>query len=98
MTGLMKITFVVLGLVALTPPAAAQSHPAVQSTQPVQSTQSVPASAPPATRFQQLNPALNTKIPNTVHEGGHKYLGRDPDATVRSQIMRDETMHKGNNY
>jgi len=96
MTWLMKITFVVLAVAISAPPATAQSSPPVPSVQSAQSTNS--ASAPPATRFQQLNPALNTKIPNTVHEGGHKYLGRDPDATVRSQIMRDETMHKGNNY
>ena len=66
--------------------------------QPTQSTPSGQSAkpTPPPTRFQQLNPALNTKIPNTVHEGGHKYLGRDPDAIVRSQMMRDEAMHKGN--
>jgi hypothetical protein len=50
---------------------------------------------PPTT---QKLPALSTKLPNTVHEGGHKYLGRDPSPEIRYQIMKDETMHKGNNY
>ena len=49
---------------------------------------------PPTTQL----PALSTKLPNTVHEGGHKYLGRDPSPEIRYQIMKDETMHKGNNY
>jgi len=52
-------------------------------------------SKPPST---QKLPALSTKLPNTVHEGGHKYLGRDPSPEIRYQIMKDETMHKGNNY
>jgi hypothetical protein len=46
----------------------------------------------------QKLPALSPKLPNTVHEGGHKYLGRDPSPEIRYQIMKDETMHKGNNY
>ena len=61
-------------------------------------------SARPPVRVQpklptvQKLPALSTKLPNTVHEGGHKYLGRDPNPEIRYQIMKDETMHKGNNY
>ena len=61
-------------------------------------------SAKPLTRVKpkpptvQKLPALSTKLPNTVHEGGHKYLGRDPNPEIRYQIMKDETMHKGNNY
>jgi len=46
----------------------------------------------------QKLPALSPKLPNTVHEGGHKYLGRDPNPEIRYQIMKDEVMHKGNNY
>jgi hypothetical protein len=75
-------------------PAAAQP---TQSTPSTNTTQSAKPANPPVPRFLQLNPSLNTKIPNTVHEGGHKYLGRDPDPVVRSQIMRDEMIHKGNN-
>jgi hypothetical protein len=56
----------------------------------------VRAKPKPAT-VQKL-PALSPKLPNTVHEGGHKYLGRDPSPEIRYQIMKDETMHKGNNY
>ncbi len=52
----------------------------------------------PAPAPTQKLPALSTKLPNTVHEGGNKYLGRDPDPDIRYQIMKDETMHKGNNY
>jgi hypothetical protein len=29
---------------------------------------------------------------------GVTYLGRDPDLQIRSQILRDETMHNGNAY
>ena len=56
------------------------------------------ASPPPLHQAQQPLSALSTQIPNTVHEGGHKYLGRDPDPEVRYQIMKDEAMHKGNSY
>jgi hypothetical protein len=95
MTRLMKLTLaIVLGDAAMAPPASAQSTQSTQSTNP---TQSAKPTNPPVPRFLQLNPSLNTKIPNTVHEGGHKYLGRDPDPVVRSQIMRDEMIHKGNN-
>jgi ABC-type oligopeptide transport system substrate-binding subunit len=83
-----RFTAGVLGVALLVTTASAQSTPSTQSPKP--------ASPPNVTPFQQRNPALNTKLPNTVHEGGHKYLGRDPDAVVRSQIMRDEAMHKGN--
>jgi hypothetical protein len=54
--------------------------------------------AKPKPATAQKLPALSTKLPNTVHEGGHKYLGRDPSPEIRYQIMKDETMHKGNNY
>ncbi len=53
---------------------------------------------PPKPPAAQKLPALSTKLPNTVHEGGHKYLGRDPSPDIRYQIMKDETMHKGNSY
>jgi hypothetical protein len=92
MMSLMKLAFaIMLGVAATAPPAFAQS------TQSTNATQSAKPANPPVPRFLQLNPSLNTKIPNTVHEGGHKYLGRDPDPVVRSQIMRDEVIHKGNN-
>jgi hypothetical protein len=54
--------------------------------------------AKPKPAIAQKLPALSPKLPNTVHEGGHKYLGRDPSPEIRYQIMKDETMHKGNNY
>jgi hypothetical protein len=85
-----------MGVAMFATPVAAQLSQSTQSTKSKQSTKS--ATPPNVPRFQLLNPALNTKIPNTVHEGGHKYLGRDPDSVVRSQIMKDEVMHKGNNY
>ncbi len=78
MTGLLKLALpVLLGIAALAPPASAQSTQPTLSTQSTQSTNS--RTAP---RGPQPLPALSTKLPNTVHEGGHKYLGRDPD--VRS--------------
>ena len=58
-------------------------------------TPSVRAKPKPATA--QKLPALSPKLPNTVHEGGHKYLGRDPSPAIRYQIMKDEAIHKGNN-
>ena len=54
--------------------------------------------AKPKPAIAQKLPALSPKLPNTVHEGGHKYLGRDPSPEIRYQIMKDEAMHKGNNY
>ena len=41
-------------------------------------------------------PALSTKLPNTVHEGGHKYLGRDPNARdpLSDHERRDHAQRK----
>jgi hypothetical protein len=83
-----RFTAAMLGFALFATAASAQSTQSTQSAKPT-----TPVTLTP---FQQRNPALNTKLPNTVHEGGHKYLGRDPDAVVRSQMMRDEAMHKGN--
>jgi hypothetical protein len=63
-----------------------------------QATRSHPVQRVEPTPAQQPLSALSTEIPDTVHEGGHKYLGRDPDPEVRYQIMKDESMHKGNSY
>jgi hypothetical protein len=66
-------------------------------TGPLTSTTPLVRAKPKPATVQKL-PALSPKLPNTVHEGGHKYLGRDPSPEIRYQIMKDETMHKGNNY
>jgi hypothetical protein len=76
--------------------AALLATSAVGQTGPQTSaTPSVRAKPKPATT--QKLPALSPKLPNTVHEGGHKYLGRDPNPGIRYQIMKDEAIHTGNN-
>jgi hypothetical protein len=90
-----SVTALAVALLAI-PSVAQQTETKKLQSKPVQSQQTTRATS--GSRSQWPLPALNTKLSNTVHEGGHKYLGRDPDPTVRTQIMRDEAMHKGNNY
>ena len=88
---MIKLKFLVaLSVTTLAMPAFAQSVPA----RPIQRRNVQPIQQPtPPKPFATL-----LKDKDTVHEGGNKYLGKDPDQQVRSQIMKDEAMHKGNGY
>ena len=93
---LTKFSFAVaIAAALLAMPAFGQITTLPASTHPGRSKPVQPAASSQA---QQPLSALSTQIPNTVHEGDHKYLGRDPDPEVRYQIMKDEAMHKGNSY
>jgi hypothetical protein len=98
MRRLFATTFVIVLAVAASALPAAAQQTQTKKKQPKQTQVQQTTRPAGGSRSQWPLPALNTKLPNTVHEGGHKYLGRDPDPVVRSQMMRDEAMHKGNSY
>jgi hypothetical protein len=45
----------------------------------------------------QYSPAPGVFQNDTVNQGG-QYLGRDPDPSVRSEILKDDSEYNGNGY